>query len=150
MVDVVRALAVVVRVEVERVEVVAGVATGVAGLGEDRQAAAVVERQDGGIREAGDTSIRPEIVVERAVLLDQDDDVLDVLEARAARGCGERAGDQRVREGRRGAQRGTARQPGAKDLTPGDAAVDAGVVHAPLCSGRGRPSSRPRGSLDPL
>jgi hypothetical protein len=56
-VDVVRALAVVERVQMERVQVVAVKPARIAGLGEDAEPAAVVQRQHIGIGEPGDSAV---------------------------------------------------------------------------------------------
>jgi hypothetical protein len=87
-VDVVDAFALHVRVEVEREQVTAVRRAGVAGkrLGERRAVRPVGK--------AADTLVRAEVAVERAVLVDEDDDVLDVRQ----RPAGGRRRD-RLREG---------------------------------------------------
>jgi hypothetical protein len=69
-VDVVRALAVVERVEVERVQVAAGEAARVAGLREHGQSVAVVQVQRVRVGKAGHAEVGAEVMVEGAVLLD--------------------------------------------------------------------------------
>ena len=58
----------------ERVQVVAGESARIAGLGEDRQPARVVQRQDVRVLEPRDAAIGAEVVIERAVLLHEDHD----------------------------------------------------------------------------
>ena len=76
--DVVDALPLILGVEVERQQVAAVRFACFAreGLREDRFAAAVVERQGFAV-EASDAAVGAEVAVERAVLVDEDDDVLD-------------------------------------------------------------------------
>jgi hypothetical protein len=115
-VDVVRALPVVVGVEAERIQVAPAVATRVARLSEHVEPASVVEGQCVRIGEAGHPAIRAEVVVERAVLLDQDHHVLDVADSlwRAGRGRGERSLDQGVVGQSRGADCGPSGGAGPK------------------------------------
>src|ERR1700747_2551082 len=76
--DVVDALAAVIRVEVERKQVPAVRFTGFTRerLGKDRFAASVVERERSAVAVPEYAAIRPEVAVERAVLVDENDDVL--------------------------------------------------------------------------
>ena len=69
----------------KRVDVVPAVAAGIAGLGEHGEATAVGQPERVWISEAAHTPIRAEVVVEGAVLLDQDHDVLDVVQRPAPR-----------------------------------------------------------------
>jgi hypothetical protein len=91
------------------------------GLLED--AVAVGQRQGGRIGETAHAGVRSEVMVERAVLLDQDDHVLDVADAAAGGRRREdlapqdrRAGaDRRGRGAQACAQQGAPSQPGADE-----------------------------------
>ena len=87
--DVVDALAAVVRVEVERQQMAAVGFAGGTGerLVEDRFSASVGERQGFAITEAANAAVGAEVAVERAVLVDEDHDMLDVGERPHAAGA---------------------------------------------------------------
>jgi hypothetical protein len=121
--DVVGALAVVEAVQPEWMEMAAAHATGVPGLGENRQPAAVAERRHRRVGEAAHPAQGPQAVVEGAVLLHQDDDVLDVGEPAAGGPRGERPLDQRVIEQRGGSQRHAAGGPRRQQLASGEPVV---------------------------
>ena len=137
-VDVVRALAAPGAVEVERIEVVPVETGRVSRLREHREPAAVVEHRHRRVGEAPHPSVAAEVVVEGAVLLDEDDDVLDVAEPAAGRRRGERGADQGMVQDRAGAQRGAARDPRGEHLTPGEP-----VGHRILSSSQLRSSPPP-------
>src|SRR5581483_12341743 len=99
------------------------------GLCEHRQATAVAQRQGGRVGEPADAAVGAEVVVEGAVLLDQDDDVLDVLQPPAARGGGQRSVDQSFEAQGEGPGGGA----GSKRLAASDGCGHAPRFTAPPC-----------------
>ena len=118
MCQVVCALAVLERVEVERQEVPAVAGGRIAGLREDGLPAAVVELDRPRIVEAAYPAVGTEVVIEGSVLLDEDHHVLDVGDPSGARGSGKRRAEP-WRKAQAGQADRSARS-GANEIAPAE------------------------------